>query len=54
MIIASNVNSVCVDDWTVERAIIASNVNSVPADDWTVENATLLILLCCSPSQMMQ
>ena len=54
MIIATNVNSVPVDDWTAEWAIIASNVNSVPADDWTVENATLLIMLCCSPIEMIQ
>ena len=37
MIIASNVNSVCVDDWRIEWAIIASNVNSVCVDDWTAE-----------------
>ena len=29
MIIASNVNSVCVDDWTAERAIIASSAVQV-------------------------
>ena len=37
VIIASNVNSVYVDDCTAEWAIIASNVNSVHVDDWTVE-----------------
>ena len=29
VIIASNVNSVCVDDWIDEWVIIASNVNNV-------------------------
>ena len=43
MIIASNVNSVCVDDWTVEWVIIASNVNSVCVDDWTVELAIIAL-----------
>ena len=37
MIIASNVNSVWVDDWIAERVIIASNVNSVHVDDWIAE-----------------
>ena len=32
MIIASNVNSVRVDDWTAKRVIIASNANSVCVD----------------------
>ena len=33
MIIANNVNSVCVDYWTTERVIIASNLNDVNVDD---------------------
>ena len=37
MIIGSNVNSVCVDDWTVESEIMGCNVNSVGVDDWTVD-----------------
>ena len=32
MIIASNVNSVCVDELTAKLMIIASNVNSVHVD----------------------
>ena len=40
----NNVNSVRVEDLTVERTIIASNVNSVHVDDWTVEGQSLLVM----------
>ena len=36
-----NVNSVCADDWTVERVIIAGIVNSDHVDDWTVERVII-------------
>ena len=36
-IIASNVNSVRVDDWTAVLVIIACNGNSVHVDDWTAD-----------------
>ena len=39
MIIAGNLNSVCVDDWTAEGTMVASNGNSVCVDDWTAEGA---------------
>ena len=37
MIIVTNVNIVCVDDWKAEKVIIAINVNSVHVDDWAAE-----------------